>query len=79
MDLSPNDIYEALRSRLLQFAVASLIIVFVFFLSVYWFCHYTKKLKEEGSKITLWIGLFISAAGFPGSGLLAYLMIFFLI
>lgn len=79
MDLSPNDIYEALHDGLLRFTVALLIIVFIFFLSVYGFCHYTKRLKEEGSKMTLWIGLLISAAGFPGSLLLAYLMVIFII
>jgi hypothetical protein len=79
MDLSPNDIYEALHDGLFRFTVASLIILFILFLSAYGFIHYTKRIYEEGSKITLWIGLLISAAGFPGSLLLCDLMVIFII
>lgn len=75
MELISNDIYEALDTVIFLAMVALFIMLFISFLSVYGFCHYTKRLYEEGSKITLWIGLLFSAAGIPGSGLLFYLML----
>lgn len=74
MELTPNDIYETLDTVLLLGTVALFIYLFIVFLSVYGLCHYTKRLEEKGSKKTLWVGLFFSAAGIPGSSLLLYFM-----